>query len=91
MLIVELIKGVATVILSALSLLIVIRVLYPIFADPEQSLLYSFAYATTQPFAQPVSDFLESKLDLPIATDDLGALVALLVISVVSMILAFFG
>lgn len=91
MLIVELIKGVATVILSALSLLIVIRVLYPIFADPEQSLLYSFAYATTQPFAQPVSDFLEDKLDLPIATDDLGALVALLVISVVSMILAFFG
>ncbi|MBQ6043263.1 MAG: YggT family protein [Clostridia bacterium] len=91
MLIVELIKGTATVILAALSLLIVIRVLYPIFADPEQSLLYSFAYATTQPFAQPVSDFLEDKLDLPIATDDLGAVVALLVISVVSTILAFFG
>ena len=91
MLIVELIKGTATVILAALSLLIVIRVLYPIFADPEQSLLYSFAYATTQPFAQPVSDFLEDKLDLPIATDDLGAVVALLVLSVVSTILAFFG
>lgn len=91
MLIIELIKNTASVMLAALSLLIVIRVLYPVFADPEQSLLYSFAYATTQPCAQPVSDFLEKKLELPIATDDLGAVIVLLIITLVRTVLAFLG
>ena len=90
-LIIELIKSTALVFLSALSLLIVIRIIYPLLADPEQSLLYSFAYATTQPCAQPISDFLEKKLELPIATDDLGAVVVLMIISIVRMILTLIG
>ncbi len=91
MLIIALIKSTATVMLAALSLLIVIRVIYPVFADPEQSLLYSFAYATTQPCAQPISDFLSKKLELPIATDDIGAVVVLMIITVVRTVLAFLG
>ena len=91
LLLVEIIKSTASVFLDALSLLIVIRVVYPLFADPEQSLLYSFAYATTQPCAQPVSDFLENKLDLPVATDDIGALIVLMIISVVRLLLMFFA
>ena len=90
-LLVEIIKSTASLFLTALSLLIVIRVVYPLIADPEQSLLYSFAYATTQPCAQPVSDFLENKLDLPVATDDIGALIVLMIISVVRLLLIFFA
>ena len=91
LLLVEIIKSTASVFLTALSLLIIIRVVYPLIADPEQSLLYSFAYATTQPCAQPVADFLENKLDMPVATDDLGAVIVLMIISLVRLFLLFFG
>ena len=89
MLLVELIKSTASTFLVALSLLILIRIVYPLLADPEQSLLYSFAYAATQPCAQPVSDFIEKKLDLPVPSDDLGAIVALMIITVVRIVLLF--
>ena len=91
LLLVEIIKSTASLFLTALSLLIIIRVVYPLIADPEQSLLYSFAYATTQPCAQPVADFLENKLDMPVATDDLGAVIVLMIISLVRLFLLFFG
>lgn len=42
-----------TIYLTALTFMMVLRVLYPFFSAAEDSKAYSFLYATTEPFLMP--------------------------------------
>jgi len=85
-----LIMGTVLLYLSALSLMLVIRVVYPLFAS-EEGAAYSFIYATTEPILMPVRAVLNKSEVFSSIPVDFSTIFAFVILFFIKGLLTLFA
>ena len=76
-----------TTYLSVLVLMMLVRVIYPLFFSLEESRFFSFVYATTEPFLMPVRGALSRIEFFASSAVDFTYIVTVMLIMIVQLIL----
>lgn len=79
-----------SVFLSVLTVLLFLRVLYPLIFASEESMAFSFIYTTTEPVMMPIRNLLDRSETFSSLPVDFSCLFATMGVMVVRIILAFF-
>ncbi len=82
--------GTVLLYLSALSLMLVIRVVYPLFAS-EEGAAYSFIYATTEPILMPVRAVLNKSEVFSSIPVDFSTIFAFVILFFIKGLLTLFA
>ena len=76
-----------TIYLTALTFMMVLRVLYPFFSAAEDRKAYSFLYATTEPFLMPVRGVLSRIEFFASSPVDFTYIITVMLVMVVQLLL----
>lgn len=76
--------------LSVIGLMIVIRVIFPLFAA-EEGAVFSFVYATTEPIVMPVRAFLDRSETFSSIPVDLSYIFAFIILFFIKGFLVLFS
>lgn len=90
MIFVSILISTVSIYLSVLTILLFLRVLYPLIFASEESIAFSFIFSTTEPVMLPIRDLLDRSETFSSLPVDFSCLFATMGIMIVRIILAFF-